>query len=94
MPRPDPPPRLRASHLRHFRRVVKLLALFSLVIAMIAVLLVASGDEGTHIHMMIATALGVGFMVFLGTALMSLVFLSSSSGHDEEVARFEEEKPE
>jgi hypothetical protein len=36
--------------------------------------------------MVIATALGVGFTVLLGTSLMTLVFLSNASGHDEEAA--------
>jgi len=65
-------------------------ALFSIVIAAIAVLLVARGDTGTHIHMMIATALGAGLSVLLAGALMSLVFLSASSGH-EQVSQFEED---
>ena len=43
---------------------------------------VAAGDPGLHIHMLIATGLGVFLTVLLGTALMSLVFLSASSGHD------------
>ena len=42
-------------------------ALLSIVIAAIAVLLVARGDDGLHIHMLIATALGVGLTVLLGT---------------------------
>ena len=66
-------------------------ALFSIVIAAIAVLLVARGDTGTHIHMMIATALGAGLSVLLAGALMSLVFLSASSGHDEQVSQIEED---
>ena len=37
--------------------------------------------------MLIATALGCGLTVLLGTALMSLVFLSNSSGHDAEAGR-------
>ena len=90
MPRPDPVPSLRAHRIRHFKRVVKLLAALSLVIAVIAVILVAAGDKGVHIHMMIATALGVGFTVFLGTGLMSLVFLSASSGHDDVAAKAQE----
>ena len=53
-------------------------------IAAIAVLLVIRGDPGVHVHMMIATALGVGISVLLGSALMTLTFLSSSSGHDDE----------
>jgi len=35
------------------------------------------------IHVVIATSAGVGLSVLLGTALMGLVFLSDSGGHDE-----------
>ena len=91
MPRPDPIESPRLSMLRRFRRIMKWMALFSMAVAAIAVLLVARGDNGTHIHMMIATALGAGLSVLLAGALMSLVFLSSSSGHDDEANRFEEE---
>ena len=92
MPHPDPIPSPRLSVLRRFRRIMKWMALFSITIAAIAVLLVARGDNGTHVHMLIATALGAGLSVLLAGALMSLVFLSSSSGHDEEANRFEEEQ--
>ena len=44
----------------------------------------ASGDSGVHLHMMIATALGAGLTVLLAGALMTLAFLSSSSGHDDQ----------
>jgi hypothetical protein len=71
---------------------MKWMALFSIVVATIAVLLVARGDSGVHIHMLIATALGAGLSVLLAGALMSLVFLSADSGHDEEVSRFEEDE--
>ncbi len=83
MPRPDPIPSPRHSLMRRFWRIFRLLALLSIVIAAIAVLLVARGDPAIHVHMLIATALGIGLTVLLGTALMTLVFLSSSSGHDE-----------
>ncbi len=66
------------------------MALFSIAVAAIAVFLVSRGEEGLHIHMMIATALGAGLSVLLAGALMSLVFLSNSSGHDDEANRFEE----
>jgi drug/metabolite transporter (DMT)-like permease len=78
--------------LRRFRRIMKWMALFSIAVAAIAVLLVARGDNGTHIHMLIATALGAGLSVLLAGALMSLVFLSSSSGHDDEASRFKKEQ--
>lgn len=63
------------------------LALFAILVAGLAVFLVARGDEGPHLHMMIATALGAGLTVLLGGALMSLAFLSASGGHDDLAAR-------
>lgn len=94
MPRPDPIPSPRQSALRRFRRIMRYMALASILAAAVAVALVAWGAEGWHIHMLIATALGVGLSVLLATALMSLVFLSSSSGHDEQASRFEESESE
>ena len=92
MPRPEPAPDPRLSVLQRFRRIMKWMALFSIVVAAVAVLLVARGDEGVHIHMLIATALGAGLSVLLAGALMSLVFLSSSTGHDDEANRFQEDE--
>ena len=91
MPIPDPPPSLRPAIMRRFWRIFRLLVLLSALIAAIAVLLVARGDPTIHIHMLIATALGIGFTVLLGTTLMTLVFLSASSGHDEEAREYHEE---
>ena len=56
-----------------------------------AVVLVARGDPTSHIHMLIATALGIGLTMLLGTGLMTLAFLSSSSGHDEQASHFHQE---
>lgn len=92
MPRPDPILSPRLSLLRHFRRIMRWVALFAVAIAAIAVLLVARGDSGTHIHMLIAVALGAGLSVLLAGALMSLVFLSANSGHDEAANRFKEDE--
>ncbi len=94
MPRPDPLPSPRRSTLRRFRRMMKWMALVSVGAAAVAVAAVAWGDEEWRIHMLIATALGAGLTVLLGTALMSLAFLSSSSGHDREASRFEETEEE
>lgn len=85
-PRPDPIPSPRHSLVRRFWRILRLLALLSIVIAAIAVVLVARGDPAAPVHMLIATALGIGLTVLLGTALMTLAFLSSKSGHDEAAA--------
>lgn len=67
-----------------FWRILGLLALLSIVIAAIAVVLVIRGSDEVRASVIIATALGVGFTVLLGTGLMSLAFLSSSSGHDDQ----------
>lgn len=92
MPRKDPIPSPRLSTLRKFRRIMRWMAVFAMAVAALAVFLVARGDEGVHIHMLIATALGAGLSVLLAGALMSLVFLSASSGHDDEVSRVEEDE--
>ena len=86
MPRPDPLPSPRYSTVRRFLRVLMWLGLLSIVIAAIAVILVARGDKTIDASFLVATALGVGLTVLLGTGLMALTFLSSRSGHDEEVA--------
>jgi hypothetical protein len=67
---------------RRFWRIFRLLVLLAIVIAAIAVVLVNQGDPTLHINMLIATGLGVCFTVLLGTSLMTLIFLSSESGHD------------
>ena len=85
MPAPDPIPPL-APIKRRFLRIMRLGALFSVTIAAIAVVLVAKGDTTVRIHMLIATALGVGLSVLLGIALMSLLFLSNRFGQDADAA--------
>lgn len=83
MPQPDPIPPRQVMFVR-FRRIMRWMALVSIAVAALAVLFVMRGEEGVQVHMMIATALGAGLTVLLATALMTLAFLSSSSGHDEQ----------
>ena len=78
--------------IRSFWRTLRLLALLSIALAALAIALVVRGDPGVHVHMMIATALGVGLSVLLGSALMTLAFLSSASGHDDQAAPRPREK--
>ena len=85
MPNHDTTPPLEPLK-RQFLKIMRWGALFSFAIAGLAVLLVAQGDEAVHIHMLIATALGVGLSVLLGIALMTLVFLSSRMGQDASAA--------
>jgi hypothetical protein len=71
---------------RRFWTIFRLLLILSIVVAAIAVILVSRGDSTLHINMLIATALGVGITMLLGTSLMTLVFLSAESGHDDAAA--------
>ena len=87
MPRPDPVPSPRQSLVERFLRILKWLALFSIAIAAIAVALVAYGEDTQDANVLVATGLGVGLTVLLGTGLMVLTFLSSRSGHDEEAGK-------
>ena len=87
MPRPDPVPSPRQSLVERFLRILKWLALFSIAIAAIAVALVAYGEDTQDANVLVATGLGVGLTVLLGTGLMVLKFLSSRSGHDEEAGK-------
>jgi hypothetical protein len=70
--------------MQRFLRIFRLLALLSIVIAIVAVVLVTRGEGEIHASLIIATALGVGLTVLLGTGLMALMFISSESGHDEQ----------
>jgi hypothetical protein len=71
---------------RRFWRIFRLLALLSAVVAAIAVVLVTRGEGEIRVSLIVATAAGVGLTVLLGTSLMTLVFLSAESGHDEVAA--------
>jgi len=69
-----------------YRRLMKWMTLSSavLVVTALVAMRIIVGD-GLTIHMMIATALGIGGAALLTAALMGLVFLSSGSGHDESI---------
>ena len=83
MPEPDPIPSPRHSTTHRFWRIFRLLALLSIVMAAIAVALVTAGAGEVHASLIIATALGVGLTVLLGSGLMVLMFLSAEGGHDD-----------
>ena len=66
-----------------YRRMMKWMALAALVAVLLALIWLKSFGEPVPIHMMIATILGVGLSVLVGTGLMGLIFLSSRSGMDD-----------
>lgn len=88
MPQSDPIQSPSGSTKRRIRRILRLLALLSILVAGIAAALVASDDPTRlrHIHLLIATALGVG-LVLVGTGPLTVAFISNSSGHDDAAAR-------
>ena len=92
--RHDPPPRASAALTDKLKRSLRLLGAFAVIVAVIASLLVARGQAGFHLHMMIATFVGMGLVVFIGGALMLLIFYSAASGHDDRAARYDPENEE
>lgn len=91
--RHDPPPRAPAGLTDKLKRALRLLGIFSLLVAIIASLLVSQG-LGFRLHMLIATFVGMGLAVFIGGALMLLIFYSAASGHDDRAARYDPENEE
>jgi NAD/NADP transhydrogenase beta subunit len=76
------------------KRALRLLAGFALVVAVIACLLVTRGQSEFRIHMVVATFVGMGLVVFIGGALMLLIFYSAASGHDDRASRYDPEDKE
>lgn len=78
-------PQIAATAWRRFRRIMTWMALGGLACVGLALLALRLAGVPMPIHMVIATVLGVWFTFMLGTGLMALVFLSSGTGHDEQV---------
>ena len=102
MPRHDPvPPRRRpappsdearrAIAWARYKQTMKWMALAAVVTVLLALIWLKSFGEPVPLHMTIATILGVGLSVLVGTGLMGLIFLSDRSGMDEDAARPPEE---
>ncbi len=70
-----------------YRQTMKWMALAAVVTVLLALIWLKSFGEPVPVHMTIATILGVGLTVLVGTALMGLIFLSSRSGLDDEAGR-------
>lgn len=74
-----------------YRRMMRWVALTALAAIVVALVYLHAGGGTMTIHLVVATAAGVGLSVLLAGALMLLVFLSSGTGHDEEAgARHED----
>ena len=68
-----------------YRRIMRWMMLITITLVIGAVVILYRHSGEVSIHMYIATALGIGGVMLLGSALMGLVFLSSGTGHDESI---------
>lgn len=89
MPKPDPTPRRRIANPHawaRYWRIMRWMTLLALACVVVALIYFKTGTSPVPVHMVIATSLGVFLTVMVGTGLMSLAFLSSGTGHDEDAA--------
>ena len=94
MPRHDPIPTqrdprdLERSHRawEKYKKLMKWMCLAALGAVLAALLYLKLSGTPMPINLVIATSLGVGLSVLLGTALMGLVFVSDAGGHDDAAA--------
>lgn len=68
-----------------YKRLMRLMLAVTAAVVVAVLGLLYAQNGFVSIHLYIATALGIGLTMLLGTALMGLVFLSSGTGHDEAI---------
>lgn len=87
-------PEIATNAWARFRRIMLWMALGGALCVGAALALLRWWTGPMPIHMIIATTLGVWLTFMLGTGLMALTFLSSGTGHDEQVIdRIKDEVP-
>lgn len=78
-------PQIAAAAWTRFRRIMGWMALGGAVCVGLALLALRLWAGPMPLHMILATILGVWLTFMLGTGLMALAFLSSGTGHDQQV---------
>ena len=78
-------PQIAATAWARFRRIMLWMAGGGALCVIASLIFLRLWAGPMPIHMVIATILGVWLTFMLGTGLMALVFLSSGTGHDEQV---------
>lgn len=66
-------------------RIMRWMGLVALLCVIVGVGLLWWWNGIPSVHMLIAAAAGIGLTVMLTAALMGLAFLSSGTGHDEQI---------
>lgn len=75
-----------ASHAwARYRRIMRAMMTATIFVVLLALAALYWKNGLVSVHLYIATAVGIGFTMLLGSALMGLVFLSSGTGHDEAI---------
>lgn len=77
---------------RRYRRLMIWMTLVATIAVLGALYYLNHTIGSLPLSIILATVAGVGLSVLLAAALMGLVFLSSGTGHDQDVADFEEER--
>ena len=93
MPRHDPiPPKGKPDHARaaaawkRYWTIMRWMALLAVVAVLLSLIYLKSSGQPVPIHMLIATAAGVGLTILVAAGLMGLLFVSNRSGYDDEAA--------
>jgi hypothetical protein len=84
-PSPLDDPRIAQFAWARYKRLMRFMALITLVVVIISCTVLYQQVGFVSIHFYIATGLGIGVAMLLMSALMGLVFLSNGTGHDEAV---------
>jgi ferric-dicitrate binding protein FerR (iron transport regulator) len=75
---------------RRYRRLMAWMTLAAVAAVAAALIYLRASIGPLPWPIIMATAAGIGLSVLLAAALMGLIFLSSGTGHDEDVADFED----
>ncbi len=78
-------PQVAAHAWARYRRVMRFMLALTFLTVLLAMWLIYSNNDQVSPHVLIATALGIGFSMLLTSALMGLLFLSNGTGHDQSV---------
>jgi len=76
---------------RRYWRLVGIMALVAIATIAGALWYIQASGTPLRLHVALAMSLGIGLTLLLAGGLMSLLFFSSRSGHDERAYRDEEE---
>lgn len=77
---------------KRYRRLMAWMSLAAIAAVSAALLYLRASIGPLPWSIILATAAGIGLSVLLAAALMGLIFLSSGTCHDEDVADFEDKR--